>query len=71
MNGLGSALARAAGGGVWCAAASPAATFKFEWRMRVITEFDGLLCKLAEGFLASTPRANRSVGGSPPGLTPV
>jgi hypothetical protein len=39
--------------------------------LRVITVFDGLLCKLAEGFLASTPRANLSVGGSPPGLTPV
>jgi hypothetical protein len=39
--------------------------------VRVVTVFDGLLCKLAEGFLSSTPRANPAVRGPPPGLTPV
>jgi len=39
--------------------------------LRVITVFDGHLCTLAEGFLGSTLRANRAVGGAPPGLTPV
>jgi hypothetical protein len=37
--------------------------------VRVITVFDGLVCKLAEGFFASTPRANGSVGSYPPGFT--
>ena len=34
-------------------------------QVRVTTVFDGLLCKLAEGFSGSTPLANRSLGGAP------